>query len=179
MTTGMFHFPVLSSFMTYHRMCNQINTTGATSGAGTAYPAVAPRFTPGFSGVRVTRSLVLCVCFLDLSLSFFYWPLCCLFFFDLRILITPLLSSNSCFLSFFVWPLCRLSFLLPFWYLQTLLTSIHHKLECVHIKAKSFETRIHYPKIKKQRLHGCCSSQSNYFVVFTDEPYIFTIIVLP
>ena len=28
-------------------------------------------------------------------LSFFFWPLCCLFFFDLRILITPLVSWNS------------------------------------------------------------------------------------
>ena len=37
--------------------------------------------------VRVTRSLVLCVCFVDCCLSFFFWPLCCLFFFDIRILI--------------------------------------------------------------------------------------------
>jgi hypothetical protein len=29
------------------------------------------------------------------SFSFFFWPLCCLSFFDLRILITPLVSSNS------------------------------------------------------------------------------------
>jgi hypothetical protein len=28
-------------------------------------------------------------------LHFFFWPLCCLFFFDIRILITPLVSSNS------------------------------------------------------------------------------------
>jgi hypothetical protein len=28
-------------------------------------------------------------------LSFFSWPLCCLFFFDIRILITPLVSLNS------------------------------------------------------------------------------------
>jgi hypothetical protein len=27
-------------------------------------------------------------------LSFFFWPMCCLFVFDLRILITPLVSSN-------------------------------------------------------------------------------------
>ena len=30
------HNPVLSSFMTYHWICNKCNTTGATSGAGTA-----------------------------------------------------------------------------------------------------------------------------------------------
>ena len=46
-----------------------------------------------FSGVRVTRSLVLCVCFVDRFLYFFYWPLCCLFVFDSDYL--PLLSSNS------------------------------------------------------------------------------------
>jgi len=28
-------------------------------------------------------------------LYLFFWPLCCLFFFDIRILITPLVSSNS------------------------------------------------------------------------------------
>jgi hypothetical protein len=51
-----------------------------------------------FSGVRVTRSLVLCVRFVDRYLSFWsfiLWPLCCLSFFDLRILIIPLVSSNS------------------------------------------------------------------------------------
>ena len=48
---------------------------------------------PVFSGVRVTRSLVLCVVFcrsLFVLLYFFFWPLCCLFFFDVRILITSL-----------------------------------------------------------------------------------------
>ena len=60
----------------YYRVCNQINTTGATSGAGTAYPSGAPEFTPSFSGVRVTRSLVLYVFFLDRCLSF------CTFSFD-------------------------------------------------------------------------------------------------
>jgi hypothetical protein len=32
---------------------------GTTSGARTAYPCGAPEFTPVFSGVRVTRTLVL------------------------------------------------------------------------------------------------------------------------
>ena len=44
-----------------------------------------------FSVVRVARSVVFCVVFL---LSFF-WSLCCLLFFSLRPLITPLVSSNS------------------------------------------------------------------------------------
>jgi len=43
---------------------------GVTSGAGTAHPSGAPEFTPVFSGVRVTRSLVLYVCFVDRYLSF-------------------------------------------------------------------------------------------------------------
>jgi hypothetical protein len=56
--------------MTYHRVCTLINTTGATSGAGTAYQSGAPELIPGFSGIRVTRSLVLCVRFVDRCLSF-------------------------------------------------------------------------------------------------------------
>jgi hypothetical protein len=75
------------------------NTTGITSGADTAlYHPEAPEFTPCFSGVRVTRSSVLCVWFVESCLSFclcFCSPLCCLSFFDLRIPITPLVSSSS------------------------------------------------------------------------------------
>ena len=43
---------------------------------------------------------LLCVCFVDHFLSFFFWPLCCLSFFDLRIPITPLVSSISSFDSY-------------------------------------------------------------------------------
>ena len=49
---------------------------------------------PIFSGVDITRSLILCVCFVDRCLSFFFWSLFSLSF-DSRILITPLVSSNS------------------------------------------------------------------------------------
>ena len=62
-----------------------LNTMAATSGALTVY-------LPG-----VTRSLVVCVCVVDNCLSFcpfFFWPLCCLSFFDLRILITPLVFQT-------------------------------------------------------------------------------------
>jgi len=51
-----------------------------------------------FSGFHVTGSLVLCEMFcrsLFVVLSVFFWPLCCLSFFDLQIQITPLVSSNS------------------------------------------------------------------------------------
>jgi hypothetical protein len=49
-----------------------------------------------FSGVHVTRSLVLSVMlqWLFVLLSLFFWPLCCLSFFDLRILITPVVPSS-------------------------------------------------------------------------------------
>ena len=52
---------------------------------------------PVFSGVRVTRSCFMYIFCRSLfvPLCFFFWPVCCLFFFDIRILITPLVSSNS------------------------------------------------------------------------------------
>ena len=62
---------------------------------------------PVFSGVRVTRSLDMCM--FCRSLSFFFWPLCCLPSFDLRILITPLVSSNSHYIWF--WWVCFDEFL--------------------------------------------------------------------
>ena len=74
---------------------------GATSGAGTTYPSGAPEFTPVFSGVRVTRFLILCVWFVDRCLSF------CTF------------SSGHCVV-------CSSSiygFWLPLWYYQTLLNT--------------------------------------------------------
>ena len=88
----------MTSFMVYYRVCSMNNTTGATSGAGTAYPSGTLEFTPVFSGVSAARSLVSCIVFcilLFVPLTFFFWPLFCLFFFDLRILITTLVSSNS------------------------------------------------------------------------------------
>jgi hypothetical protein len=63
-------------------------------------------------GVRVARSLVFCViiCRSLFALMFFFiWQLCCLFF-DLRLLIDPLVSL--CFL-FIPRPLCVLIFVQP------------------------------------------------------------------
>ena len=79
-----------------------------------------------FSGGRVTRHLVLYVCFVDQCLSFctfFFWPLFCLFFIDIRILITPLVSFDHCFV-------CSSSiygFWLPIWYLLTIVLSVLHR----------------------------------------------------
>ena len=53
---------------------------------------------PVFREVHVAPSLVFCVMFcrsLFVLLYFIFWPLCCLSFFDLQILITPLASSSS------------------------------------------------------------------------------------
>ena len=89
------HFPVLSSWKSWL-------ITGFVTRLNRRVPLVEQELLtlpehlsspPIFSGVCFTRSLVLCVCFVDRCLSFFFWPLCCLFFFD--ILIPPLLSSNS------------------------------------------------------------------------------------
>jgi hypothetical protein len=83
--------------MIYRRVRNRSNTTGATRGAGTSYPSRAPAFTADFSEVRVAWSLVFCVMFcrsLFVLLSFFPWPLYCLPFFDVRLLVTPLASSS-------------------------------------------------------------------------------------
>ena len=70
------HFPVISSFMTYHRVCNQINTMGVTSGSRTAYTfGVHPRGLVRFVLLEVEGSmllvvLTLCVMFLFCLSSF-------------------------------------------------------------------------------------------------------------
>ena len=61
---------------------------------------------PGFSVACVVRSLVFCAMYcisLLVLLSFFFWPLYYLFFFDLRLLINGMVSSNF-------WPLHSLFF---------------------------------------------------------------------
>ena len=75
------------------------NTMGATSAAGTAHFSGAHEFIPVFSGVRVTRSLILCLCFVDCCLSF------CPF------------SFGHCV----VCPSSIYGFLFPLWYRQTIL----------------------------------------------------------
>ena len=66
------HFPVLSSFMTYHIIVFVSKLTRRM-------PLVEqdlftlpdhPSSSPVFSGIRITWSLVLCVCFVDRCLSF-------------------------------------------------------------------------------------------------------------
>jgi hypothetical protein len=64
----------------------------------TVYPSGAPEFTPGCEcGSCYSIFSFICIFWRSLFvlLSFFSWSLCCLFFFDIRIMITPLVSSNS------------------------------------------------------------------------------------
>jgi hypothetical protein len=69
-----------------------------TSGVGTAYPfgaaAVTPRFLVG-SCYSIFSFICMFCRSLFVLLYVFFWPLYYLFFFDIRILITPLVSSNS------------------------------------------------------------------------------------
>ena len=75
-----------------------------TSGTRTAYPSGSTEFIPVFIRVRVTGSLVLCVCFVDRCLSFYPF---------LAILLSVLRLTDSDY---------------PLWYLQTLRTWIKHLL---------------------------------------------------
>ena len=81
--------------MTYHRIFNQSNTTGDTSGARTANLFGAPEFTPGFwQGTCYSIFSFMCNVLQIVLLYFFFWALHCLSF-DLRLLINPLISSIS------------------------------------------------------------------------------------
>ena len=96
------------------------NKTGVTCGTGTAKPSEATDFTPVFSEVRVARSLVVCVCFVDRCLSF------CPFSFGHCIVCPSITASDYPFGIF--WPLYCLSFnygfWLPLWYLLAIVLSV-------------------------------------------------------
>ena len=64
-----------------------------------------PSTSPVFSENRVARSLIFYVMFcssLFVLFYFFFWSLYCLSFFDLLLLMTPLVSSNVSLLLFTV-----------------------------------------------------------------------------
>jgi len=89
--------PVLYSFMTYQSVCDtRVTRRDVTNGAGTAYPSAVPEFTHGFSESHVALWLLFCVVFCISLLCFFVflWSLYCLPFFDFRLRITLLVSSN-------------------------------------------------------------------------------------
>ena len=75
------HFLVLSSFMTYHRVCNQTNTTALVEQELLTLPEhlSSPRILVGFLLLDLqfyVHVLQIIVC----PFYFFFWPLCCLFF---------------------------------------------------------------------------------------------------
>jgi hypothetical protein len=74
-----------------------------SSGAGTSHPSGTPEFTPGFSGFRGTRSLVLCVCLIHVGRCLSFCPF----------------SFGHCVVCSSIY-----GFWLPLWYLKTILTFI-------------------------------------------------------
>jgi hypothetical protein len=75
-----FNIPIF----TYHRVCNQSNTTGATSRTSSALPPRSHTFTQVFSEVRVNQSFILCLVFfssLHVLSSFLFWPIYRVYFF--------------------------------------------------------------------------------------------------
>jgi hypothetical protein len=111
---------------------------------------------PVCHGVPGTRSLVLCVCFVDRCLFFFFWPLCCLFFFDLRILITSL------------------------WYLHTLLIRQSGFLNypwarfCIISISCMMDTELSKPLLIS--VISCIEIMSNSHRVFTNIPEHMTVL---
>jgi hypothetical protein len=113
-----------------HRLTNANNIESSeswfcwlTSSYGNCLPFGAPEFTTVFNGVCVTRSLVFCVMSrisLFVLLSPFFCALCCLSFFDSRILITPLISCGHCV----VCPSSIHGFWLLLWYLVAIVLSV-------------------------------------------------------
>ena len=77
--------------------------------------------------------LLLLAIVLSVLLYYFYWPLCCPFFFDIRILITPLVSSNSSWLNR---PLCYLRILAVYFNLVWRLLQLERL--CDHILISYF-----------------------------------------
>ena len=112
-----------------------------------------------YNEIRVARSLVFCVVFcrvLFVLLYFFLWPLYCLFFFDLRFLVTSLwyLQTLLVLLYFFIWPL----YCLFFFDLRFLITNCSYHLQVTNICLYRNKSTIPFS------LH----SQDAYF----DEKYI-------
>ena len=83
------HNPVLSSFMAYHRFYNTTTTISSASGADTAYLFAHMSSPLVFSVVRAVQYLVFCVVFHRSLFVPFQWPLSCLSFSDLWLVITP------------------------------------------------------------------------------------------
>ena len=78
MTTDVFHFPVLPHSWLIIGFVTRITRRVPLVGQELLTLLEHLSSPPVFSGVRVTRSLVLCICFVYRCLSFFFWSLYCL-----------------------------------------------------------------------------------------------------
>ena len=98
-------------------------------GLSTCYPSGPLEFTPGFSGVCIIRSLVLCVCFVDRCLSF------CPFSFGHCVVCPPSIYG----------------FWLLFWYLQTLFTFSRQIIESFLHVASPLSQEFLYNSISREK----------------------------
>ena len=109
----------INAYMTYHRMCNKINTAGAMSGARTDYPSGSSVRSTGFSEVCVISSF-----FLSTVVLFIFLPLYCLSFYRC------IVSLFTVVLFIFL-PLYCLSFYRCIVYLYTVVLFIFLPLYCL------------------------------------------------
>ena len=98
------HFPVLSSFTTYHGFVTRL--TRRVSLVEQELLTLPEHLC--YSSFSFMCMLCRSLFFL---LYFFFWPLLCLFFFDIQILIYPLVSSNSSSDTMSLYSLSNQSFL--------------------------------------------------------------------
>ena len=107
----------MACYVTYHWLYYKSNTTYRT-----------PEFTSRFSGVCVTRSLVFCVVFcrwLFVLLSFFFWPLCCLSFFDLRLIAHLLSLPNNVWETYCFCSVSSSSYYYYYYYIMVLFKQLY------------------------------------------------------
>jgi hypothetical protein len=103
-------------------------------------------------------------------LSFFFWPLYCLSFFNLRLLMTPLVSFGHCI----VCPSSTYGFWWPLWYLLSIALSVLLQSTASDDKRKKttgqttiYKTTHRKPKIKNTNpiktgsIHWCCGRVSS------------------
>jgi hypothetical protein len=132
-----------------HEVYNKSYTTCTTSGAGTATLPEHLSSHPVLVGFVLVNLHFSVYCFVDHCLPFwpvFLWLLCCLSFFDLRLLINLLVFSNfscSCFIYILFWHFRGL-----FWHINMALTilSIHIGNDTVQYTIKELIlTHLYFP----------------------------------
>jgi hypothetical protein len=129
-STCLKHFPVLSSFITYHRFAIILTRRVPLVEQELLTLPELLSSPPYFSGVCVTRSLVLCVCFVDR----------CLRFFILSVGHCVVCSSSIC------------GFWLFLWYIQTLLMNVLRHVDMVFSAYLGFINQCNKPLDKTEIL---------------------------